>query len=535
MGMNALEVRRRVMLAQPHEAVASGAVASFRTDVLSPLKMSFDLLPIQDLHGQDAPYPPGGGKNLFGATLSDCKTINTSGTWSNNAYTMNGVTFTVYEYDGYIERIATSGTATATIALVVGGIELTEGVTYIFNGCPSGGSSSKYEIMAIKKPQEGSSGIDYNSHDYGNGVTYTETETTIRGLQCVIRNGQNSNGLVFYPMVRLATVADGTFAPYSNICPITGHDGFTRTGTGKNLCGGDRWLETGSGTVDLENRTVSGTNANSLPALYKVTPPFKENTQYTMIVKWKTTGTGGRTGFAFRYTDNTIKYLNDDNIPSNTVGISVFTSTSGKTLRGIERGTYSGTKTYYVDGCGIFEGVLSASDFEAYKGTSIETTFPTPPGTVYGGHVRDNGDGTGTLVVKRSDLIDLGGLTWNKYNNVFYATINDIAHGSNEYYVISDSYESAVAVNGAGASGSWGDCTIRGNNSTGKYIYIKDTAQTSLTKEQFKEYVTGKKAVYLLSTPVSYTLPMTALQSLIGQNNIWVDNADSVSVEYWGH
>ena len=41
-----------------------------------------------------------------------------------------------------------------------------------------------------------------------------------------INNGTEISGTItFKPMIRLSTVADDTFQPYSNICPITGHTG----------------------------------------------------------------------------------------------------------------------------------------------------------------------------------------------------------------------------------------------------------------------------------------------------------------------
>lgn len=514
MGMNALEVRRRVMLAQPHEAVASGAVASFPTDVVSPLPMEFDLVPIQDLHGQSNPYPPGGSKNLFGAKLSDCKTINTNGTWSNNAYTMNGVTFTVYEYDGYIERIETSGTATATTALVVGGVELTEGVTYIFNGCPSGGSNSKYEIMAVKKPQQGSSGIDYNSHDYGNGVTYTETETTTRGLQCVIRNGQKSNGLVFYPMVRLATVADGTFAPYSNICPITGYDGFTRTGTGKNLFDGEVYMR----AFVAQSATTANIQGNAYwrsiyarvegGKTYTISRTTIETNRFRMVATVDEPTVGEDAVILSNSADNDSLYAVTVTIPDGYNYLFIYLSNQGAT---VTPGNYQ------------IELGSHATTIVPYQGHSYETTFPTPPGTVYGGHVVDNGDGTGTLTVTRAIYTITGNETWTAWGNAYYSNVLSVPAVNDGNSV------NCIASMLAGASTGNLYASTTGVGARNRSIYIDSNSYANLSA------FVGMTIVYKLATPQTYTLPMTALQSLIGQNNIWVDNADSVSVEYWGH
>ena len=66
------------------------------------------------------------------------------------------------------------------------------------------------------------------------------------------------------------------------------------------------------------------------------------------------------------------------------------------------------------------------------------------------------------------------------------------------------------------------------------HFYISSNGNTAYAFVP-KEFTGDVQICYPLETPVSYTLSMTALQSLIGQNHIWVDNADSVSVEYWGH
>ena len=46
----------------------------------------------QDLHGQTHPWVGGAGKNKLPLIVSDIKTLNTTGTWSGDSYTINGVT-----------------------------------------------------------------------------------------------------------------------------------------------------------------------------------------------------------------------------------------------------------------------------------------------------------------------------------------------------------------------------------------------------------------------------------------------------------
>ena len=48
--------------------ITDAAVASFETNLKHPLKVTVPITPVQDLHGYDAPWPAGGGKNKFDYT-----------------------------------------------------------------------------------------------------------------------------------------------------------------------------------------------------------------------------------------------------------------------------------------------------------------------------------------------------------------------------------------------------------------------------------------------------------------------------------
>lgn len=165
-----------------------------------------------------------------------------------------------------------------------------------------------------------------------------------------------------------------------------------------NLMGGDAWFETGSGTIDLENRTISGSSSSTLPQLgaRQVRPRYKENTRYTLIIDWETTATNGRPGFVWSYTDGTSDNMYAD-IPANTRSRSVIVSRANKTLTGISRTSYSGNKTFYVDGCGLFEGVITEDDFVQYSGTIIGINWSDVAGTVQTGTLTINYDGSVTL------------------------------------------------------------------------------------------------------------------------------------------
>lgn len=184
----------------------TGTIVTFVTSKAAPIvNLTASLSPIQDLHGYDSPWPPGGGKNKFENTAT--------------SLTINEVTFTVNS-DG---TVTCSGTATGTAVFNIvdpNGInQLTDSL--ILSGCPTGGDiDNTYGLVATT-----SEGVRLYA-DSGNGATMVNYATFAK-LQIVIRSGTNANGLVFKPMIRLSSVTDATYAPYSNLCPISGHTGVT--------------------------------------------------------------------------------------------------------------------------------------------------------------------------------------------------------------------------------------------------------------------------------------------------------------------
>ena len=123
--------------------------------------------------------------------------------------TINGVTFTVNS-DG---SISTSGTASADISYTLITLTQAEASQYsgcILSGCPSGGADSSYYF---KMQRNGSPWTGYGT-DYGNGVTLATIDAQAY-IFIGVKSGTNMNGKTFYPMIRLASIEDDSYAPYS--------------------------------------------------------------------------------------------------------------------------------------------------------------------------------------------------------------------------------------------------------------------------------------------------------------------------------
>ena len=197
-----------------------------------------------------------------------CEQNTTSGKniLQNNATskTENGITFTKND-DG---TITVNGTATATssINLYRDNLSLRKG-NYILNGCPRGGGSSNYRL-AMNKGSNTS-----NFFDTGSGVNVNlEADITNAAVWIAIYQGVTVNNLVFKPMIRLASITDDTYEPYTGGQPspnpdypqeiktITGN--LKLTSCGKNLFNGTDYSMIVNGvTISISrNRiTLNGT------------------------------------------------------------------------------------------------------------------------------------------------------------------------------------------------------------------------------------------------------------------------------------
>ena len=167
------------------------------TDALaSPMqKCEVSLEPIQDLHGQANPYPAGGGKNLLNPQH-----------FANRGYGSGGDIYTV---DNDMIKVNSSDSmAWANIT----GFTLKAG-TYTFTAFPqnsvSAGGAIRYN--------------DSNHYTSDGKYTFTlnaDTEVKIKA---------DAGSVVTYPYYIKFQIESGStstdFAPYENICPITGWTG----------------------------------------------------------------------------------------------------------------------------------------------------------------------------------------------------------------------------------------------------------------------------------------------------------------------
>ena len=165
--------------------------------------------------------------------------------------TVNGITFTVNS-DGTVKA---NGTATATAILTLvsstSNPELRDallGNKITISGCPSGGSSTTYDLRIFQYADANTYLLDYGS---GKTATFTNAELPFN-VAILIRSGVKVNNLVFRPQIELGSVATA-YEPYRG-------DTFTIV-LGDTYYGGTLDWNTGVLTVDKAIRVFDGTEA----------------------------------------------------------------------------------------------------------------------------------------------------------------------------------------------------------------------------------------------------------------------------------
>lgn len=155
-------------------------------------------------------------KNFIPFDLDRIKVNNTTGTWNDNVYSLNGIDFT-FNSDGTIDA---SGTATAAASVhyydPVGLPPFGGNRILRLTGCPSGGSLTTYKVMGYRvNAVDGSTGT---AEDFGDGINLrwlNDGSGTKAFISFSVYTGAGTIDLTFKPMLCLATDTDNTFVPYA--------------------------------------------------------------------------------------------------------------------------------------------------------------------------------------------------------------------------------------------------------------------------------------------------------------------------------
>ena len=465
---------------------ASGSIATFSDGSPLPMRsLKAYIEPVQDLHGYDAPWVGGAGKNKLNCTRE---------TGERSA---GGGTITTYA-DGTIKL---SGNFTDSLNFTYcSNLSLKSG-SYILNGGTEGCSITISNV-----------GTAYGNTPYN----FTLNEDYSGSVSIYMSSGQKN--ITLKPMIRLASVTDSTFAPYSNECPIIG---FTEANVNRakvyQIC-------EPSDSTEVTANGVTMTYLGKGKYRVKGTPTANEYTALNIPIVPFTIYGGD---------DAYIKINNSVGLSNATLIFNNGTSQidSWGLYPSNRSGTYVGMRNKYTNNITIaisssgygtnfdftFKVEILSNSTANLNTYTIQFTDGSNPLTVYGGYVDVV---SGLLVVDRV-YIDLGSIYYYIVDSgVYGATLSNVKAPSSNYGVANAICSNYPIVAREGQS----DKTIA-INKNGRAI-ISDSTYVGYSESDFQTAMNGVQLVYELATPQTYQLTAQQVKSLLGENRVWADTGD---------
>jgi len=512
------ESRRQILLDTPHTETATGAIASFETDMVGRAKeVRVEIEAVQDLHGYENPWPAGGGVNRLDiATASIAKPAWYTAGWYGITKNANaGIT----QERGYTN----GGAGGFTVALKPGE---TYTVSWTYN--KSIDDSCKFHVSS------------YNGTELtiiANNVTVTSNTTRFSAsftvpsdsVEVAIRPtsfGTTQSGQTYdldYIQIELGSSATA-YEPYSNICPITGWNGVAVEVNGKNFAEikpFSEWVKKYAySTLD----TKLPPNIRAYLTLTDKDTSVDVNGVSLGFIDSSYTGATTLNNSQFRWVmQNGRINSNRSNIPNDgdssvyLNSLFIYPSTEDAYNKLVSR--------YNI----MVELSPTATAYEPYTGSTTPISWADEAGTVYGGYLEWLWDGTVRLTVDRAG-VDMGSLTWTYVaaDTCFYTALAGKKDGAAG--VLCSCYKT-----GGNTGYSTPDYTVGYSTNTAlvKRVFVSDPNYADAAS--FKAGVAGNILSYRLATPVTYPLtPQEALVFLRGTNNVWNDINDT-TVTYWTH
>lgn len=460
--------------------------------------LTVELEPKQDLHGYDFPWVGGAGKNKLPMTVANLKSWNTSGTWSGNVYSIYNTTIEIITDETNVNvhglKINTgSGGASDVVIFKLSSNSQTFHTGDIISGCPTGGATNKYMLNI--------GGTD--DSDIGNGGVCSSDRVGVMNLD--IFSGVQLTNSMWYPMV---STEGGTFAPWENICPISGYEGVEVEDVGFNQWD-EEWEvggydgDTGAkNNVTTKMRNKNPIDIHAYDSLYVYLPSNLTN------------------DIQIYYYDKNMVYMGK----SSWLYKGVFSKLLNAYYMNFQMADVYGT-TYNHD---ISINYPSTdTDYHPYQSRTASVTFGQ---TVMGGKVDVTDGGTDDAM----DTIDLGNLSWARStsyaNPFFFANISDRKTGGEYDYNPRSSAYRFDAINKTagkfGNNGENGTFAFQGENTQ---VFIRNDAYTDATA--FKTAMTGQTICYEKATPTTLDTPKADFKLLQDTNNL-TTNGTTITLDY---
>lgn len=502
---------------------ASGSVAAFSDGAndVAVKSLTATITPVQNLNGQANPYPAGGGVNILPPPVD-------------GTYTGNGITAVVSG-----GKITLSGTTTASGNAVI--IPLSQTVTvpvgsyiHMLNTVSNASISPSFELSS----DTAGTNVTASCSPVNRIVANTKTEVvTWDRIRFYLGNGVATN-LSLSPMLCMTNTAITTYAPYENICPISGRTGMTVTRAGKNILNLDGYVRASSNgltfTQDATDKNViavSGTVTASWATISSGTFPCKLVSGRTYTLSVSASG-AYRVYVRVRNADGTTPAYT-----TQTGGTTVtWTQTQDAdaitelSLASMTSGTAINTTLRLM-----VEDGASATAYEPYTAKTYPISWQTQAGTVYGGTLNVT---TGVLTVDRGYYEFTGDETSftksSTYQGSFYIAVQYIVPKIKNQQQGGDFICSHAKYIGTPTASTYvyGCCGL----DTSVNLFLGTAA---MTVEEFRQWLRDQKTAgtpvtisgRLATPPAPIQLSPTEIKTLLGGNTIYTD-AGEVTVDY---
>ena len=496
---------------------ASGSIASFPdgADGVPVKSLKVAIKPVQDLHGQDAAYPAGGGKNKY-------KMRSTS-------TTVNGITVTA-NVDG-TNSIRGTATANAQITMCDNADILTsiiaEGGTFTMS-LNKGTYNANTLNVSISYKETASGPIKYIVPN--NPVTIPQG-SIFNNSNLWVQNGSTVQTLDHF-RIQFEKGSATPYAPYENICPISGHSTANVTRLGKNTYKMRTTAQTMNGVTVTPNSdgtlAISGTATGG-----SVNIPLCGNSgELTNLF-----GKGGTFSISFSegtYNDETlnasISYIDPNGrtryiTPEN----EYYTIPQGSRFNNSTLWVSHGDTVQTLNHFAIqFEEGSKASSFVPYY--QCQTVTIDLGGTIYGGTLDVT---TGVLTVDRG-YVEYDGSsdeTWELYGSGSASAYSMKIIHENVFFNANAPTIQTNYLTPTVSSARWADFDAFISTQSGN-VFVAGI-RTITTVDAWKTYIAQNplQVVYDFATPQTIQLTEQEVRTLLGTNNIWSD-AGAVDVIY---
>lgn len=498
---NALDNKAPVILSS-----ASGSIASFTDGSASPVTaLSVSIEPVQDLHGYDAPWPAGGGKNLWNG--SNGYWAAATGIWTESGAALNYQSSQKIKVsEGDVFYIA----ADKSIS--------TQHVISWVNGNFVSGTQVSFNSL---RPYTVPSGVDEIAFDLN-----FSSQATALGAKVMMNRGNTAE----------------PYASYSNICPISGHDTAVVTRTGKNLFHIPQFedISKSDGNVtckwinESKFRINATGNQSGVVNIFSPKGSFFTNKLQAGTYSFKCNfPSGGSKSWItfFAKEDNTWINLKGY-IRENSVNTFTFTQTTEITI------VVSVSQTDVLTNFDLQIQLELASSPTEYEETNIQSVTVDLDGTRYGGTLNVL---TGEMTVDRGMIIFDGANDGNrvsyKYPNKYVYnlstplvgnTLIPTPNGNTVIGCLSDYFQNITDNQAYDGSRNGFSTSTSGGFAKLSAPSIKAESQADMNAWLAEHPVT---VVYPLASPLTVTLSPSQLSTLLGENHIWTDTGD-VAVTY---